>query len=70
MESKRAEALKNSGLKNQQEHIEEEMHERERFQYRNKKYLDSMQKMPVVVTSSSDVINLDMQPRVNIIEDL
>ena len=29
-----------------------------------------MSKMPVVVTSSQDVLNLDMQPKVNIIEDI
>ena len=36
----------------------------------NKKYLQALSKNPVLVVQSEGIQNLDMKPRVNIIEDL
>ena len=55
---------------NRNDRLDKELHTREHFKYANKKYLSQMSKHPVLVMPSQNVQNLDMIPRVNIIEDL
>lgn len=46
------------------------MYTRERYDYLNKKYINSIGKNPVIVVPSNDVKTLDMMPRISILEDL
>ena len=56
--------------KDKEQLVEEEILQRERFSYLNKKYLESMSKNPVLVMPDQNVKSLDMKPRVHVLEDV
>ena len=57
-------------VKNRGERLDDELAARQNFKYMNKKYLQALSKNPVLVVQSEGIQNLDMKPRVNIIEDM
>ena len=58
------------GVKSRGERLDDDLINRQRFKYTNKKYIEKLGTNPVVVLPSQGVQSLDMNPRVNIIEDL
>lgn len=52
------------GVKSRNDRLEEDLVNRQRFKYTNKKYIEKVGTNPVIVLPSQGVESLDMNPRV------